>query len=108
MSLEDSVVGETNEAIVLPVQPPQIEIREERYSVRFAQTQEELLATLKLRFEIFNLELEEGLDESFQTGRDQDEFDATCHHLVIVETETNNIVGTYRLQTKETALQGFY
>jgi putative hemolysin len=77
MSLEDSVVAETTEAVALAVQPPQLEIREERYSVRFAQTHEELSAALKLRFEIFNLELREGLDESFQTGRDEDEFDAT-------------------------------
>jgi putative hemolysin len=108
MSLEHSIVVATKEPVALSLQPPQIEIREERYSVRFARTQEELHAALRLRFEIFNLELAEGLDESFLTGRDQDEFDATCHHLVIVETATDQIVGTYRLQTTEIAARGFY
>jgi putative hemolysin len=108
MSLEHTVVAETKEAVAVSAQPPPIEIREERYTVRFAQTQQEIDAALKLRFEVFNLELAEGLDESFQTGRDQDEFDATCQHLMIVEAETDQIVGTYRLQTLEMASRGFY
>jgi len=89
---------------------PPIEIREGRYFVRFAHNQEELDAALKLRFEVFNLELGEGLAVSFQTGRDLDEFDKTCHHLIVLETEQNKVVGTYRMQTSEMAAagRGFY
>jgi putative hemolysin len=105
---EYSVVEETKESFAVQAKPPQIEIHEDKYVARFAQTREEVDAALKLRFEVFNLELEEGLDTSFQTGRDQDEFDATCHHLMIIETRTHQIVGTYRLQTREIATRGFY
>jgi putative hemolysin len=80
---------------------PKLEISEGRYAVRFAQTAEEIDEVLRLRFEIFNLELGEGLDASHITGRDEDEFDSRCHHLIVVERRTGKIVGTYRLQTLE-------
>jgi putative hemolysin len=108
MLMQPSAIEETKESSVLPTKPPQIEIVEERYIARFARTEAEIDAALKLRFEIFNLELAEGLDSSFQTGRDRDEFDATCHHLLIIESRSNQVVGTYRLQTLESARRGFY
>lgn len=80
---------------------PELEIHEGRYAVRFARTLEEIDEVLRLRFEIFNLELGEGLDASHITGRDEDQFDAVCHHLIVVERQTGKIVGTYRLQTLE-------
>ena len=49
--------------------PPDIEIAGSKYLIRFARNAEEIEAALKLRFEVFNLELEEGLESSFQTGR---------------------------------------
>jgi putative hemolysin len=80
---------------------PALEIHEGRYAVRFARTTEEIDEVLRLRFEIFNIELGEGLDASHITGRDEDAFDAVCHHLIVVERQTGKIVGTYRLQTLE-------
>jgi putative hemolysin len=89
---------------------PQGEIREGRYLARFARTREELDAILRLRFEVFNLELGEGLASSFQTGRDMDEFDLFCHHLIVEDTAENRIIGTYRCQTSDMASsgRGFY
>jgi putative hemolysin len=81
-----------------------------KYTVRFARTPDELEAIQKLRFEVFNLELGEGLEESYQTGRDEDRFDPVCHHLMVIHNETNRIVGTYRMQTSAMAQAygGFY
>ncbi|MEM8962704.1 MAG: GNAT family N-acyltransferase [Acidobacteriota bacterium] len=88
---------------------PTVEQREGRYTLRFARTLEELDASLRLRFEVFNLELDEGLASSFETGRDTDAFDAVCHHLVVLD-EHDTVVGTYRMQTSEMAdtHDGFY
>ena len=47
---------------------PDFEAEAGRYVVRFARTPEELDAALRLRFEVFNLELSEGLASSFLTG----------------------------------------
>lgn len=89
---------------------PATEIADGRYVVRFARTPEEVNAALRLRFEIFNLELREGLETSYLTGLDKDRFDAACHHLIVLEKETGAVIGTYRLQTLEMAnnASGFY
>jgi putative hemolysin len=56
-----------------------------------------------LRFEVFNLELNEGLAESHFTGLDADAFDEVCDHLIVEHFATKEIVGTYRLQTGKRA-----
>jgi putative hemolysin len=63
-----------------------------------------------LRFEVFNLELGEGLAESYTTGLDVDSFDDFCDHLIVEEIATGEIVGTYRLQTGQLAAAnlGYY
>lgn len=99
--------------VLLPIgiaDVPLAEIGDSRYCVRYAQTSEDLDAVLRLRFEVFNLELGEGLAESFETGRDEDAFDAVCRHLMVVERSTGSVVGTYRLQTSAMAAtgRGFY
>jgi putative hemolysin len=95
---------------VCPELLPDFEAEAGRYVVRFARTPEELDAVLRLRFEVFNLELDEGLDTSFLTGRDEDEFDATSHHLLVLERASGRAVGTYRLRTSEADVEtrGFY
>lgn len=89
---------------------PERSIREGRYQVSFARTAEELDEVLSLRFEVFNLELGEGLDSSYETGRDEDAFDAVCHHLLVRDLESGAVVGCYRLQTAAMARGrlGFY
>ncbi len=54
----------------------------------------ELIEALKLRYEIF---FEEMQGKTKKGGIDSDAFDAICDHLVIVDTKTDRIVGTYRL-----------
>jgi putative hemolysin len=55
-------------------------------------------AAQALRFQVFNIELSEGLEESFATGLDADPFDAVCDHLIVQEGGSGEVVGTYRLQ----------
>ncbi len=85
---------------------PGFEIREGAYLVRLARSSEELDAALKLRFGVFNLELDEGLASSLASGRDVDEFDAQCDHLLAIHEPSGEVVGTYRLQTAERAAEG--
>jgi putative hemolysin len=89
---------------------PDLEIEDGRYAVRFARTFDEIDAALRLRFSVFNLELGEGLASSFDTGRDEDDYDANCHHLLVTERTSGEVVGTYRLQTSAMAAagRGFY
>lgn len=83
-----------------------IHISDRKYIVKLAENIVEIDEALKLRFNVFNLELHEGLDSSYQTLRDEDDFDKQCHHLLVIEKATHKIIGTYRLQTFENARKG--
>lgn len=80
------------------------------FEVRIADTLADVEAALRLRFEVFNLELHEGLASSYHTGFDSDVYDTFCDHLIVKERETGNVVGTYRLLRQQKALAniGFY
>jgi putative hemolysin len=75
-----------------------------------ARSAEELHCAQRLRFEVFNLELSEGLLKSYSAGLDADAFDEFCDHLIVEELATGEIVGTYRLQTGQLAAAnlGYY
>ena len=80
------------------------------YAARLARDESEIRAAQTLRFQVFNLELNEGLAESAATGRDEDPFDIVCDHLIVEHLPTQQIVGTYRLQTGRSAAmhRGYY
>ncbi len=80
------------------------------YSTRIASNAGGVRAAQALRFEVFNLELNEGLEQSYASGLDADPFDAVCDHLVVEHQPTGRIVGTYRLQTGANAAAklGYY
>jgi putative hemolysin len=81
-----------------------------QYTVLLASSNEERSAIYRLRFQVFNLELNEGLDESFATGEDKDEFDSVCEHIYVQHRITGEVVGTYRVQSGVTAAAklGYY
>lgn len=80
------------------------------YTIRLAGNEAEVRAAQSLRYQVFNLELKEGLEASHATGRDEDPFDAVCDHLLVEHLPTRRIVGTYRMQTGVNAAhqRGYY
>jgi putative hemolysin len=74
-----------------------------RYRVRLAQSAEDRVAACRLRFRVFNIEMGEGLESSYQTGLDTDQFDDVCEHLIVENKQEDSparrIVGTYRMQS---------
>ncbi len=99
-----------------PLAPPRPRIHAEvgRYRVRLAESAEDRDAACRLRFKVFNIELGEGLESSYQTGLDTDQFDLFCEHLLVEdkleENPARRIVGTYRMQSGTTAARhlGYY
>lgn len=81
-----------------------------RYQARLAQSLAERDAACRLRFEVFNLEMGGGLQASYRTGLDQDEFDLFCDHLIVEDQWGGGIVGTYRMQSGAAAARnvGYY
>jgi putative hemolysin len=80
------------------------------YAVRLAQNAADIEAAQRLRFEVFNLELNEGLDTAYLSGLDADRFDECCDHLLVEDARSGAVVGTYRLQTGQLAAahHGYY
>ena len=93
---------------------PRIRAEVGRYRLRLAETVEDREAACRLRFKVFNIELGEGLESSYRTGLDTDQFDLFCEHLLVEDKTENNparrIVGTYRMQSGVSAARnlGYY
>ncbi|MEO7427281.1 MAG: GNAT family N-acyltransferase [Fibrobacteria bacterium] len=89
---------------------PPLMVETGEYILRFARDSYDLDNVCKLRFEVYNLEMDEGLEDSYRTHRDVDEFDAQCHHLIVVHRSSGALAGTYRIQTGPMAMLrgGFY
>ncbi|MCM1968141.1 MULTISPECIES: GNAT family N-acetyltransferase [unclassified Streptomyces] len=72
------------------------------YAVRLARNEDEVRAAQRLRHQVFAGELGARLDGP-EPGLDCDPFDAYCDHLLVVDEETEQVVGTYRLLPPERA-----
>lgn len=96
--------------LAIPPVRPRIHAEVGSYRVRLAETGEDRAAACRLRFKVFNIELGEGLERSYQTGLDTDQFDLVCEHLLVEDKNERRIVGTYRMQSGTTAARnlGYY
>lgn len=89
---------------------PTLQICTTSHEVSLATTFAEIDAAMRLRFEVFNLELKEGLSVSYERGFDRDAYDAWCDHLIVKDRASQQVVGTYRLLRQSIAERntGFY
>src|SRR5690349_4286422 len=87
----------------------EIEIPEGRYTVKLAQKTLEIESALRLRHEVFNIELAGRADRD-PSRLEFDDYDFQCHHLIVIDRTSGRTVGTYRLNTIENAgsPRGFY
>jgi putative hemolysin len=99
-----SVVLLPNQAVI-PQLPSKKDIRLEAgdFVARLALSEEERTAAYRLRFLVFNLEMNEGLESAYVDGYDKDHFDDVCDHLIVEDRKTGAIVGTYRMQMGDVA-----
>jgi putative hemolysin len=82
----------------------------QRYELGFAANADDITRAQALRYEVFNRELREGLSSSEEQELDIDAFDRVCKHLLIKDLHSNQVVGTYRMQTGQVAQDnlGYY
>lgn len=81
-----------------------------RYEVRLAKNASEIASALKVRHEVFNVEIGGGPASQTGSNLEFDAYDFKCRHLIVIDRDTGSTVGTYRLNTIETAgsSRGFY
>ncbi|MET7985815.1 GNAT family N-acyltransferase [Streptomyces sp. NPDC005281] len=75
-----------------PTQP----VAPTRYTVTLARDEADVRAAQRLRHDVFAGEMGALLNTP-QPGLDIDAFDAYCDHLLVRDTQTGQVVGTYRL-----------
>jgi len=82
----------------------------DKFEVKIATEPGEIEEAQRLRFQVFNLELNKGLQSSYARGLDVDEFDPFCDHLIVRDLKSGAVVGTYRLLRGSQARRhiGFY
>jgi putative hemolysin len=87
-----------------------VRIEKGRYVVKLAENSDEIESALRLRYEVFHIELA-GPAQNVETGAIEfDEFDLASRHLIVVDRASGTTVGTYRLNSIESAktATGFY
>jgi len=67
-------------------------------AVSWARHQDEVRAAQRLRYEVFAGEMGARLSSPLP-GHDMDLFDNYCEHLLVRDTVTNQVIGTYRVLT---------
>lgn len=78
-----------------------------KLTIKLAANDQERAQVFRLRYQVFNKELGEGLAENEATGLDRDEFDQYCDHLMVLLQD--KVIGTYRLLTgPQRPASGFY
>lgn len=94
--------------------PPRLELYEkselnERYTMCFARSLEELREAQRLRYNVFTQEYQATISTRI-AGVDEDLFDAYCDHLVVRDQQSQEVVGTYRILDPHQAkrLKGYY
>ena len=104
-------VSESPDVVLLPAQALAPELPSKRdiwlemdgYCVRLALTNADRAAAFRLRFVVFNLEMQEGLESAYLNGYDTDRYDEVCDHLIVESRATGDVVGTYRMQMGDVA-----
>ena len=64
-------------------------------TVRLASSASDVIAAQRLRYKVFCEEM--GAELHRHDGRDVDQFDAVCEHLIVVDEARDKVVGTYRI-----------
>lgn len=78
-------------------------------SVELAATQEDLIASQRLRYRIF-AEEQGAILPTASEGLDRDHYDEFCHHLLVRNQRSGEVIGSTRILTQSNAQQagGFY
>lgn len=97
-------------AAVLDVARDDLDERaEQRFACRLAANAREVMASQRLRYQVFAEEMGAKLDSAY-TGLDLDRYDPYCRHLLVCDTATDQVVASTRILSEEGAREagGFY
>ncbi len=82
---------------------PAVHARTNRYEVSIARTHHEIEEAQRLRYQVFFGEMGAAAARPAEDGRDMDQYDADCDHLLVRESQSGAVVGCYRIMRPEMA-----
>ena len=74
------------------------------YRLKLASNLEEMCEAFQLRYEVF---FDQKQNPSLNAALDSDEFDLIADHLILIDTNENKVIGTYRI-IDSTKTESFY
>lgn len=107
--MNDSVDNSERLAAIRANRP--VEERLRGLHLRLAESEAEIEASQRLRYRVFVEEMgARPTADRASTGREHDRFDAYCDHLLLFDTGSGEVVGTYRFMRRPQAAAagGFY
>lgn len=80
-----------------------------KFLIKIAESPMEIMLAKQLRYDVFRAE-QGRLNSGVGAGIDEDSYDRQFTHLLVIDKELQRVVGTYRMQSGETAERhlGFY
>lgn len=89
-------------------QKQDIATQKTRLYTAIARNASEIAEAQRLRYQVFAEEM--GAEVKGPEGLDVDEYDDFCEHLLVRESETHQVIGTYRILNPENAVKagGYY
>ncbi|MBE6367866.1 MAG: GNAT family N-acetyltransferase [Lentisphaerae bacterium] len=98
-----------NEILKRLIEPPVL-VEKANFTVKFAENPSEIATAQRLRYNVFMAEQGHMSTRQTPSVLDEDEFDRYCLHLIIVEKNSQEVIGTYRVHPGEVAVKnlGFY
>lgn len=94
---------------MLQQQTQVIHKEKQQFSTNLARTESEVREAQKLRYKVFAEEMGAKMPDK-EERIDQDRYDHYCDHLLVRDTDTNEVVGTYRILPPDQAKKagGYY
>lgn len=96
--LQESVFKKSHISVKAYLPKVNIFIERDRFIIKTAENNDELIKALKLRHEVFYREL---LNRKLLLGIDYDRFDLKCDHLILIDKKNGRYFGTYRLNSSK-------
>ncbi len=102
LTLHENTIENSRKQIALQ------ESLQRRLCISLARTPAEIEEAQRLRYKVFAEEM--GAQVSGTDGLDIDGFDQFCDHLIVRDSDTNQVIGTYRILSPEKANEagGYY
>lgn len=108
--IQESQIRPLRTQVALRPAESTVDFIEGRYQVKLAATSVEIESALRLRYEVFSVEISGSAPDRDPSRLEFDAYDFNCRHLIVIDLPSGRTVGTYRLSSIESAggVAGFY